>query len=83
MYIHARVYFVKAVCEIRTQSHCKWYKPSLCVCVCVCVRVCVRACVCVCVCVCDVCVCVCVWHGRERVCKSTVGRCAAGNNASA
>ena len=27
------VRFVKTVWEIRTQSHCKWYKPSLCVCV--------------------------------------------------
>ena len=39
-------------------------------------------CVCVCVCVC-MCVCVCVWHGRVCVCKDTVGRCVAGNNASA
>ena len=32
--------------------------------------------------VCGVCG-VCVWHGRVRVCKDTVGRCVAGNNASA
>ena len=30
-----------------------------------------------------VCVCVCVWRGRVCVCKDTVGRCVAGNNASA
>ena len=29
------------------------------------------------------CVCVCVWRGRVCVCKDTVGRCVAGNNASA
>ena len=34
----------------KNQYHCKWYKPSLCVCVCVCV--CVHVCVCVCVCPC-------------------------------
>ena len=28
-------------------------------------------------------VCVCVWRGRVCVCKDTVGRCVAGNNASA
>ena len=38
--------FVNTVGEIRAQSHCKWYKPSLCVCVCVSVCVCVCACVC-------------------------------------
>ena len=47
----------------KNQCHCKWYKPSLCVCVFVCVCVCVCLCVCVCVFVC-VCVCVhvCVCH---------------------
>ena len=42
----------------KNQYHCKWYKPSLCVCVCVCVYVCVCVFVCVCVhvCVCHVCV---------------------------
>ena len=42
--------------------------------------VCVCACVCVCVCVW---VGVFVWRGRVCVCKGTVGRCVAGNNASA
>ena len=58
VYIHAHVCFVKTVCEIKTQSHCKWYKPSLCMRVCVCVFVCVYLCVCICVCV-FVCVFVC------------------------
>ena len=52
VYIHGHVRFV---CEIRTQSLCKLYKPM----------------------------CVCVWRGRVCVCKDTVGRCVAGNNASA
>ena len=37
VYIHAHVRFVKTILEIRTQSLCKWYKSSLCVCMCVCV----------------------------------------------
>ena len=45
----------------KNQCHCKWYKPSLCVCVFVCVCVCVFVCVCVCVFVsmyvCVMCVC--------------------------
>ena len=32
----------------KNQCHCKWYKPSLCVCVCVCVFVCVCVSMCVC-----------------------------------
>ena len=54
VYIHAHVRFVKTVCEIKTQSHCKWYKPNLCmrVCVCVCVCVCVFVCVYLCVYLC-------------------------------
>ena len=32
----------------KNQYHCKWYKPSLCVCVFVCVCVCVCVCPCVC-----------------------------------
>ena len=52
MHIHAHVRFVKTILEIRTQSLCKLYKPSLCVPVCVCG-------VCVCVCVCGVGVFVC------------------------
>ena len=66
VYIHVHVRFVKIVGEIRTQGHCKWYKPSVCVCVymCVCVFVCVCVvCVCECVCLCVVCVCVCVPKG--------------------
>ena len=41
----------------KTQSHCKWYKPSLCVCVSVCVCVCMHVCVHMCVhsCTCMLC----------------------------
>ena len=70
----------------------------LCVCVCVCVCVCARTQVCTFMDMYDLCekkepkvsasctspcVCVCVWRGRVCVCKDTVGRCVAGNNASA
>ena len=74
-------------------------RVCVCVCVCVCVHRCIHSCTCtICensvrnknpkslqvvqayVCVC---VCVCVWRGRVCVCKDTVGRCVAGNNASA
>ena len=68
----------------------------MCVCVCVCARAhrCVHSWTCT-ICVriknpkslqvvqAHVCVCVCVWRGRVCVCKDTVGRCVAGNNASA
>ena len=50
-------------------------KSSVCVCMCVCACVCLRMCVCV-------CLHMCVWCGRVCVCKGTVGRCVAGNNAS-
>ena len=68
----------------------------MCVCVCVCVRA--RTQGCVHSWTCTICVrnknpkslqvvqahvCVCVWRGRVCVCKDTVGRCVAGNNASA
>ena len=69
VYIHAHVRFV--ICE----NHMRSKNPkslqvvqALSVCVCVCMCVCVYVCVCV------------AW---ACLCKDAVGRCVAGNNASA
>ena len=61
------------LCENSQRTNAANGTSSVCVCACVCM--CVWACLCG--------VGVFVWRGRVCVCKGTVGRCVAGNNASA